>query len=96
LVQTRVTTFNTIISQQVASRADRLALADMNALLGSLNAVRNNIAPGGYFSLDGVHPNPRGQALIANEFIRSINARFGSTLPPVDIGLYRQNPLPQP
>jgi lysophospholipase L1-like esterase len=68
----------------------------MHALLGSLNSVRNSIAPGGYFSLDGVHPNPRGQALLANEFIRVINARFGATLPPVDIRLYRQNILPAP
>jgi hypothetical protein len=96
LVKARVAAFNTIIRQQVDSRADRLALVDMNALLGSLDAVRNNIAPGGYFSVDGVHPNPRGHALIANEFIKAINAKFGSTLPPVDPGRYRQNTLPQP
>jgi hypothetical protein len=94
VVRERVAAFNTIIRQQVDGRANLLALVDMHALLGSLNSVRNNIAPGGYFSLDGVHPNPRGQALIANEFIRAINARFGATLPPVDLRLYRQNNLP--
>ncbi|MGV3503818.1 MAG: hypothetical protein ACO1O1_08920 [Adhaeribacter sp.] len=94
LVRARVAAFNELIRQQVASRAGRLALADIHALLGRLDAVRNNIAPGGYFSLDGVHPNPRGQAFIANEFIRSINAAYGSTLPPVDPRLYRQNTLP--
>lgn len=96
LVRARVAAFNELIRQQVANRAGRLALVDINALLGSLDAVRNNIAPGGYFSLDGVHPNPRGQAFIANEFIRSINAAYGSTLPPVDPRHYRQNTLPQP
>jgi hypothetical protein len=96
VVRERVAAFNTIIRQQVEGRANLLALVDMHALLGSLNSVRNSIAPGGYFSLDGVHPNPRGQALLANEFIRVINARFGATLPPVDIRLYRQNILPAP
>jgi hypothetical protein len=96
LVSERVAAFNNIIRQQVDSRAERLALVDIHALLGQLNAIRNNIAPGGYFSVDGVHPNPRGQAVIANEFIRAINTRFGATLPPVDIRLYRQNTLPQP
>jgi hypothetical protein len=96
LVRARVAAFNSIIRQQADSRADRLALADMHALLGGLDAVRNSIAPGGYFSVDGVHPNPRGQAVIANEFIKAINAKFASTLPPVDPGKYRQNTLPQP
>jgi GDSL-like Lipase/Acylhydrolase len=96
LVSERVAAFNAIIRQQVESRGDRLALVDIHALLGNLDAIRNNIAPGGYFSVDGVHPNPRGQALIANEFIRAINSKFASTLPPVDILLYRQNTLPKP
>lgn len=94
LVQERIAAFNQTIRQQAASRADRLALVDIHALLGNLSAVRNSIAPGGYFSLDGVHPNPRGQALVANEFIKAINGRFGSTLPPVLVRSYRQNPLP--
>ena len=95
-IRERVTAYNAIIQQQVSNRGDRLVLVDTNALLGSLNGVQNNIAPGGYFSLDGVHPNPRGQAIIANEFIKAINAKFGSTLPPVDPRLYRQNILPAP
>jgi hypothetical protein len=36
---------------------------------------------GGLFSLDGVHPSNRGQGLIANEFLKVINAKFGSTFP---------------
>ena len=31
-------------------------------------------ASGNLFSLDGVHPTPRGYAVVANEFIRVINA----------------------
>lgn len=43
---------------------------------------------GGAYSLDGLHPNSRGNAMIANEFMRVINATFGSTLRPVAIANY--------
>jgi hypothetical protein len=35
--------------------------------------------------VDGIHPNGRGYALIANEFIRVINARYNSNLPFCDV-----------
>ncbi len=35
------------------------------------------------FGLDGVHPNPRGYAIIANEFIDVINMKYKSNLPKV-------------
>ncbi|WP_394758330.1 G-D-S-L family lipolytic protein [Flavobacterium sp.] len=44
---------------------------------------------GGAFSLDGVHPGARGYALIANKFAEAINAKYGSTLRPVDLGNYQ-------
>lgn len=40
---------------------------------------------GGLFSLDGVHPTVRGQGVIANEFIKSINAKFDASIPMVNI-----------
>jgi lysophospholipase L1-like esterase len=40
---------------------------------------------GGIFSLDGVHPTDTGYALIANEFIRTINVHFGDGIPPVSV-----------
>ena len=43
---------------------------------------------GGAFSLDGLHPNSRGYAIIANEFMRVINENFGSTLAPVAVNNY--------
>ena len=42
---------------------------------------------GGLFGYDGVHPSDLGYALIANEWIRFINAR-GGQLPEVDLGPY--------
>ncbi|WP_281636624.1 SGNH/GDSL hydrolase family protein [Flavobacterium marginilacus] len=46
-------------------------------------------ATGGAFSLDGVHPTPRGYAFIANLFINSINAKYGATLRNVDLAQYQ-------
>ncbi len=36
------------------------------------------------FSADGIHPNPRGAALVANEIIRTMNSEFGSEIVEVD------------
>ncbi len=95
LVTNRVKAFNDIIRQEVATRNNRLALVDINAFLAGLDASQNTLAPPtGYFSLDGVHPNPRGHAAIANEFIKAINAAFNATLPLVNIKNYRLNTLP--
>jgi hypothetical protein len=44
---------------------------------------------GNSFSLDGVHPSPKGYALIANKFIEAINATYGSNLRGPDLGGYR-------
>ena len=95
LITNRVAAYNTIIKQEVTNRSTRLALVDMNAFFSKLTPVQNTLAPpAGLFSLDGLHPNPRGQAVITNEFIRAINATFQSTLPPVNINNYRINELP--
>lgn len=46
-------------------------------------------ATGGAFSLDGVHPSPRGYSIIANGMIDVINAKYGSNLPKVNVGDYK-------
>jgi hypothetical protein len=51
--------------------------------------LKSTYVTGGAFSLDGVHPSPRGYALIANEFIKAINTKYGSNLKGVDLGNYR-------
>ncbi|MEJ2114134.1 MAG: hypothetical protein P8X62_10750 [Flavobacteriaceae bacterium] len=37
-----------------------------------------DLVTGGAFSLDGLHPNGRGNALIANEIMKAIDAAYGS------------------
>lgn len=44
---------------------------------------------GGAFSLDGVHPSPRGYAFIANLFVNAINTKYGATLRTVDLANYQ-------
>jgi len=40
---------------------------------------------GGLFSLDGVHPTSQGQGLIADEFIKAINQKFGANYPTINL-----------
>jgi lysophospholipase L1-like esterase len=44
---------------------------------------------GGMFSLDGVHPSPRGYAIIANLFTDAINAKYNANFKNVNVGQYR-------
>ena len=46
-------------------------------------------ATGGAFSLDGVHPSPRGYAIISNGMIDAVNTTYGSNLPYVNVGNYK-------
>ncbi|KXK42155.1 MAG: hypothetical protein IT215_09085 [Chitinophagaceae bacterium] len=86
---------NAIISEY-ANTFD-LALVDMNTFMKSLKSgmVYNGVSysavfvTGGGFSLDGVHPNPRGYAMIANEFIKSINQKYGAQIPMVNANKYK-------
>ena len=71
-----------------------LALVDIRGLqeliategfpLSDGSVVTDAFATGGGFSLDGIHPAPRGSALIANRIVEAINAKYGSNLPGVD------------
>jgi hypothetical protein len=82
--------YNTIISQKATQY--NLALADMNQYFTSVQSgikwngedINADFISGGFFSLDGYHPNQKGYALIANEFIKAINIKYGASLPPVN------------
>lgn len=95
-VQARTTELNTVITNTANSKG--LALFDANTFFNGLarnglvvNGVGNTAAfvAGNLFSLDGVHPTPRGYAVIANEMIKAINAQYGAAVPGVDITAYR-------
>jgi lysophospholipase L1-like esterase len=49
---------------------------------------------GGLFSLDGIHPTNTGYAIIANEFIKTMNRQLDTEIPPVSIEqVAKQDPL---
>lgn len=95
-VGTAINAYNTIIA--ALTQQYGLAFFDANALLKELvnvGVTQNGIkttgvyATGGGFSLDGVHPSPRGYAIIANGMIDAINLKYGSNLPKVNVGNYK-------
>ena len=51
-------------------------------------AVNAAFVSGGFYSLDGLNLTPRGNALLANEFIKAINSTYGSSIPEVDAMKY--------
>ena len=84
-----------------------LAFVDANALLSQLAnggitsgdfTLTASLVTGSAFSLDGVHPTARGYALIANEFMRALDATYGSNFEAsgnfVDVGDYPTNYSP--
>ena len=86
--------YNNSIRSIAASKG--LAVADMNLILnqlvGGLRIETGQIYTANYFSgvatenkvlfsLDGVHPNARGYAVIANEIIKVINEHYNANLP---------------
>ncbi|MDO7884530.1 SGNH/GDSL hydrolase family protein [Hymenobacter cheonanensis] len=100
-VTARTTQLNAIIAK--TALRFKVPVVDANAFLTRLatsgiatNGVNNTatFASGNSFGLDGVHPTPRGYAIIANEWIRVINSYYGSTVPQVDPNLYRGVLLP--
>jgi lysophospholipase L1-like esterase len=92
IIQDHVTANNQAIREICAAAS--IPVLDVNSLLTELSTTGRKIGgvnltsaflTGGVFSYDGVHPNDIGYAVVANEFIRVINAN-GGTLPPVDLG----------
>lgn len=89
-------TFNAKIKE--VATAKNLAFVDMNAKMIDLasnsgiswNGVKYSatFVTGGTFSLDGIHLTGRGYAIVANEFLKAINTRYGSNLPWVDANKY--------
>jgi hypothetical protein len=90
-----ITAYNSKL-KAVAEQAG-LAFVDVNAFMNKVKTgfVYNGIGlstqfvSGGAFSLDGVHLSPIGNALLANEFIRSINTRYSARIPQVDATRYK-------
>ena len=93
ITKTAVDAFNSIIATESGSR--NIAVVDFNSFLKNLltnpivypgiGIFTSDFISGGTFSYDGVHPSSRGYGIVANEWIRVINQKFGANIPPVDL-----------
>ena len=94
-IRNTINGFNTVLSS--AATNYNLAYVDSYSFFKQLKTgiVYNGISitakfvSGGAYSLDGVTLNPIGNALLANEFITSINQKYKATIPKVDATKYR-------
>ena len=99
-VRAKVSAFNDQIAAAIAdterARGVTIAPVDLFTALDQVGAngvdLNGDGVPdlttrylGGIFSLDGIHPTRTGNALVANAFIDAINARFGESVPHVDV-----------
>lgn len=94
-ITSAVDDFNAVIKAE--ADAHGLAFVDANARLQELATTgiaidginfTSAFVTGGAFSLDGVHPSTRGYAIIANDFIAAINAKYGANVPSVVVSSY--------
>lgn len=95
-----ITGYNEVIAEAAAEH--NLALVDMHGMMERLktgmvvdgNNYSSTFISGQVLSLDGIHATPRGYAIIANEFIRAINAKYQAAIPLVNVNDYRGNVFP--
>lgn len=94
-------------SIQSAASSAGMAFVDANAIFQQMAAggytdgdftFTADLVFGGAISLDGVHPTARGYALVANEFMKAIDATYGSNFEAsgnlVNVGDYPTNYSP--
>jgi lysophospholipase L1-like esterase len=86
-----VTSFNATIAN--AASQNGFAMVDMYAFLNTINTTgvtmggqtfNSKFVTGGIFSFDGVHTSNRGNALIANQFLKVINAKYNANIRLID------------
>lgn len=93
IVQSRVAEYNAAIN--AAASARNIPVADIAGLynrvfapgglqLGPIN-VNPGFLTGGFFGYDGVHLTDLGYLLFGNEFIKAINAGYGTEIPLANI-----------
>ncbi|KAA9340167.1 SGNH/GDSL hydrolase family protein [Adhaeribacter soli] len=81
-----------LVDNANAAKPNSLAFVDAYSILNEIaggisrNQVTYNTAlvTGNIFSLDGLHFSPRGNAIVANEFIKAINEKYKSSIPTVN------------
>ncbi|MBS1525245.1 MAG: G-D-S-L family lipolytic protein [Bacteroidetes bacterium] len=95
LTEDYISSYNITIKAVAASKG--LAVFDAYTFLNNIKknglvvdgvGINSGYISGGLFSLDGIHLTPRGYAIVANGFIQAINAKYGSSIPLVNVSDY--------
>lgn len=99
-LRNQIAAYNTVIKN--CASQNNLALVETDKFAVNLKDgfIYNGISmsakfvSGGAYSLDGIHYNAKGNALLANEFIKAINNKYKSTLHQVNAGNYNATLFP--
>ncbi|GAB1348414.1 SGNH/GDSL hydrolase family protein [Ignavibacteriales bacterium] len=109
-VKTIIAQYNTVIKNaadargfvyvDVASLLTKIGLAYFTSGGYVVDGVKFTpvFVTGNLFSLDGVHPTSQAHALVANEFITAINAKYNGKIPLINVGtipgslIFKQTP----
>ncbi len=96
-----VTSYNQTIAAVTTAKGS--ALFDVNSFFNGIkkNGLKiggetftTDYLSGGLFSLDGIHPSYKGAGIVSNEFIKTMNTKFGMNVPQVDISRLPGIPAP--
>lgn len=98
LTRTEIANINAAIQHfnakiQAAAVAHNIPVVDMNSFFRKVKngyyydgiKFSSEFIKGAFFSLDGYHPTAQGYGLLTNEFIKTINGFYHSTIPLVDV-----------
>ncbi|MBI3518202.1 MAG: hypothetical protein HY062_02435 [Bacteroidetes bacterium] len=93
-IEAAINDYNVVLKNIADSKG--LAFVDVNSFFAKIKtgfnyngvAVSAAFVSGGAYSLDGLNLSPRGNALLANEFIKSINNYYSSAIPQLDAMKY--------
>lgn len=109
-ILTNIQTVNTNMGATAVANAGRIAVLETFGLITEIAVsggydtgsytLAPDFSPNGIYSNDGVHPNARGCAIIANEIIKVLNkpvaeGGFGATIPSLDVMQYNASPFQQ-
>jgi lysophospholipase L1-like esterase len=99
-IHNTVLEYNQIIQEEAQARG--IAVVDVHGLFKRIASRGYQVGGrrlttnlfGGIFSLDAIHPTATGQAILANEFIQTLNSRYGTNLPLVSVAkVMKDDPL---
>ena len=93
-LRSRISEYNNVIISLASQyglalvRADQFCSSLKTVFVYNGVSMSAKFVSGGAYSLDGVHFNSKGNALLANEFIKSINSKFKSRIPQLNANAY--------